>query len=75
MRAPAVRIRRRCDTSANFDYNRPHLNTITGGTATPYRRHSPAARSRLGKADGPGRRVPDSPLMRKPGFCESSSVH
>src|SRR5580700_6884474 len=25
MRAPAVRIRRRCDTSTKFDYNRSHL--------------------------------------------------
>ena len=25
MQAPAVRIRRRCDTSTKFDYNRSHL--------------------------------------------------
>jgi hypothetical protein len=25
MQAPAVRIRRRCDTSTRFDYNRSHL--------------------------------------------------
>ena len=30
MQAPAVRIRRRCDTSTRFDYNRSHLTPSPG---------------------------------------------
>jgi hypothetical protein len=34
MQAPAVRIRRRCDTSTKFDYNRFHLTPIGCTAAT-----------------------------------------
>jgi hypothetical protein len=47
MQAPAVRIRRRCDTSANFDYNQFHL------TPSPAR---PPCRRKYGRR----RRVLDS---------------
>jgi hypothetical protein len=34
MHAPVVRIRRRCDTSTKFDYNRLHLTPIGCNAAT-----------------------------------------
>jgi len=34
MQVPAVRIRRRCDTSTNFDYNRSHLTPSSAPAAT-----------------------------------------
>lgn len=37
MQAPAVRIRRSCDTRTKFDYNRSHITTIacTAAAVTP----------------------------------------
>ena len=50
MQAPAVRIRRRCDTSTKFDYNRSHL---TPSPALPLLRER--GRSQLGVQGGQAR--------------------
>jgi hypothetical protein len=49
--APAVRIRRRCDTSTNFDYNQLHL-TSSRGLDAPFR----AGRTAIAALQVPERR-------------------
>jgi hypothetical protein len=49
MQAPAVRIRRRCYTSTNFDCNQPQSSTIA---ARPVTSKAPA-RTRRGDCSGP----------------------